>query len=124
MAHKRFDPAQLGRIGPDIDLDEEEVYTADGRRLTKDLAQQIAEEAIALHRGRPSVTGRPERTPNLTVRVPQRTREALEAVARAQGQEARGRQSGSAGRVRNPSPTRQEVFAISSESQLTPFPHI
>jgi hypothetical protein len=85
LARKRFDPARLGEIGPDIDLDKEEVRTADGRRLTEELARQIAEEAIARHRGRPSVTGRRERTPNLTVRVAPQTREALEAIARDQG---------------------------------------
>lgn len=84
MARKQFDPSQLGSIGPDVDLDEE-VYTADGRRLTEELAGQVGEEAIARHRGRPSVTGRPERTPNLTVRVAAPTRDALEAIARAQG---------------------------------------
>jgi hypothetical protein len=85
MARKRFDRSQLGPIGRDIDLDEEEVYAADGQRLTEEVAQQIAEEAIARHRGRPSVTGRPERTPNLTVRVAVETRDALEAIAQAQG---------------------------------------
>ncbi len=85
MDRKRFDPARLGRISTDIDLGEEEVRTANGRRLTEELSRQIAEEAIARHRGRPSVTGRPERTPNLTVRVDPGTREALEAIAEAQG---------------------------------------
>ena len=85
MVRKRFDPAELGPIGPDIDLDEDEVHAADGRRLTEDLAEQIAQEAIARHRGRPSVTGRRQRTPNLTVRVAPSTRDALEAIARAQG---------------------------------------
>jgi hypothetical protein len=85
MARKRFDPSQLGPIGKDIDLDAEEVRAADGRRLTEELAQQVAEEAIARHRGRPSVTGRRERTPNLTVRVAAETRDALQAIAQSQG---------------------------------------
>lgn len=85
MARKRFDPARLGPIGPDIDLDKEDVRTADGRRLTEEMAEQIAEEAIARHRGRPSVTGQRQRTPNLTVRVAPGTRKALEAIAQDQG---------------------------------------
>jgi hypothetical protein len=85
MARKRFDPSQLGPIGQDIDLDVEEVHTEDSRRLTEKLAQHVAEEAMARHRGRPSVTGRQERTPNLTVRVAAETRDALEAIAHAQG---------------------------------------
>jgi hypothetical protein len=39
-------------IGPDIDLDVEEVYLPDGRRLTEAGAEQLGEEALARHRGR------------------------------------------------------------------------
>jgi len=74
-----------GAIGPDVDLDTEEVYLADGRRLTEQVAEELAERALARHRGRPSVTGEGERTPSLTVRVPQATRTALEELAKAQG---------------------------------------
>lgn len=57
---------ELGPIGPDVDLDTEVVYTADGRRLTDELADEIAEWALERlrSRGRPSVTGRPAKTPN------------------------------------------------------------
>ena len=74
-----------GPIGPDVDLDTEEFHLADGRRLTEELAEEIGERALARHRGRPSVSGGSHRTPSLTVRVPQPTREALERLARAQG---------------------------------------
>jgi hypothetical protein len=78
----------LPPIGPDIDLDAEEVYLPDGSRLTEAKAARIAEEAIAHHyraRGRPSVTGGREHTPSLTVRVPRATRAALEEIAASQG---------------------------------------
>ena len=73
------------QIGPDIDLDEEEVFLPDGRRLTEELAAEIAEDALARRRGRPSVTGVGTRTPSLTVRVPPDVRATLERVAEAQG---------------------------------------
>jgi predicted HicB family RNase H-like nuclease len=82
MTHRKI---KLGSIGTDVDLDAEEVYLADGRRLTGQVAEEIAERALARHRGRPSVTGEKARTPSLTVRVPPETRTALEELARAQG---------------------------------------
>lgn len=82
-------------IGPDIDLDKEEVYLADGTRLTEARAEQLGEEIMERHyaaigrpfvrRGRPSVTGGSEHTPALTVRVPAATRQDLEDIATAQG---------------------------------------
>jgi hypothetical protein len=78
---------ELGPIGPDVDLDEEEFFTADGRRLTEALAAEMAERAIerVRRRGRPSVTGAGARTPSLTVRVPPQVRDALESIADKQG---------------------------------------
>jgi hypothetical protein len=82
MTRRKIKP---GAIGTDVDLDAEEVYLADGRRLTEQVAEEMAERALARHRGRPSVTGGNARTPSLTVRVPPETRTALEELARAQG---------------------------------------
>jgi hypothetical protein len=82
---RQFHP---GPIGPDIDLDVEEVYLADGTRLTEAKAEELAEWALAqrrARRGRPSITGGQEHTPNLTVRVKPATRAALEQIAAAQG---------------------------------------
>ncbi len=79
---------QPGPIGPDIDLDQEEVYLGDGARLTEAKAAELAEWALAQRqdrRGRPSLTGERETTPNLTVRVTPSTRAALEKIAKAQG---------------------------------------
>ncbi len=76
----------LPPIGPDIDLDEEEVYLPDGSRLTEARATEIAERALARHYpGRPSLSGGSKHTPNLTVRVTEATREGLEAIAAQQG---------------------------------------
>ena len=76
---------KTGAIGTDVDLDTEEFHLADGRRLTEQMAEELAQRALARHRGRPSVTGERARTPSLTVRVPPETRTALEELAKAQG---------------------------------------
>lgn len=82
MTEGRFDAAA---IGPDIDLDDEIVLLDDGTRLTETRATALAESAMtALHArrsGRPSLTGRSSRTPNLTIRVAPETRAALESIA-------------------------------------------
>jgi hypothetical protein len=82
MTKRKIKP---GAIGADVDLDNEQVFLADGRRLTEQVADELAQRALARHRGRPSVTGDGARTPSLTVRVPHETRAALEALAKAQG---------------------------------------
>lgn len=82
MTRRKIKP---GAIGTDVDLDAEEVYLADGRRLSEQVAEELAQRALARHRGRPSVTGENARTPSLTVRVAPETRTALEQLARAQG---------------------------------------
>jgi glycerate kinase len=82
MTRRKIEP---GTIEADVDLDVEEVNLADGRRLTEQVAEEIAQRALARHRGRPSVTGERARTPSLTVRVRTETRTALEELAKAQG---------------------------------------
>jgi hypothetical protein len=82
MTRRKIKP---GAIGTDVDLNAEEVSLADGRRLTEKVAEELAQRALARHRGRPSVTGENARTPSLTVRVPPETRTALEELAKAQG---------------------------------------
>jgi len=75
-------------IGPDVDLSTEDVRLADGSRLTAELAERIAQEALAKHparRGRPSITGDCGRTPKMTIRVTPGTRKALETIAARQG---------------------------------------
>ncbi len=85
--------AALPPLGPDIDLDVEEVYLADGTRLTEARAEQLSEQVMEAHykaigrpfQGRPSLSGGRQHTPNLTVRVTAATREALEVIAERQG---------------------------------------
>jgi hypothetical protein len=72
-------------IGPDIDLDIEEVRLSDGTWLTEAGAEELAEQMLARRPGRPSVTGATIRTPSLMIRVPVQVREALESIAGAQG---------------------------------------
>lgn len=79
---------ELGPIGPDIDLDEEEVYLPDGTRLTEDAAEELGKQMVAAARrrqGRPPLTNEEMRTPSLTVRVPSSVRTALEEIAHSQG---------------------------------------
>lgn len=57
--------------GGDIDLDVEEVRLADGTRLTEEGAAVLAEEVLrSVGRGRPSLTGPGQRSPQLRVSVP------------------------------------------------------
>lgn len=74
-----------GPIGPDVDLEQEDVRLPDGTRLTDKRAAALAERALGRRRGRPSVTGGETHTPSLTVRVDPTTRAALEEIATAQG---------------------------------------
>lgn len=77
---------RIGPVGPDIDLDEEEVRLPDGSRLSEEAAAQLAERVIEQRRaGRPSLTGSSAHTPALTVRVRPGVRSALEEIAHKQG---------------------------------------
>lgn len=62
----RVDP---GSTIEDVDLDVTEVRLPDGRRLTEDLAEQLAADTLARGVGRPSLSGRGEASPQLAVRV-------------------------------------------------------
>jgi len=69
-------------LGPDIDLDVEDVRRPDGTRLTKEAARELG------RRGRPAVdpeAGPGERSSRVTFRVPEQTRRQLQQRARDQG---------------------------------------
>ncbi len=73
-------------LGPDVDLDQEVVLDKSGRRVTEADAERIAEETLqALGRGRPSLTGPGEHSPEIKARVPSALRERLREVAAQQG---------------------------------------
>jgi predicted HicB family RNase H-like nuclease len=78
-------------VGPDLDLDKEEFILNDGRRLTNELAEQIAEETLAEVRrrnlipGGKSLSGAGAYSPRVQFRVPQDLREQAERVAEDEG---------------------------------------
>ncbi|HEX3617993.1 MAG TPA: hypothetical protein VHU61_15735 [Solirubrobacteraceae bacterium] len=76
----------IGPVGPDIDLDEEEIRLPDGSRLTQEAAEDLADRVLEQRRaGRPSLIGGKAHTPPLTVRVRLGVRSALEEIAHKQG---------------------------------------
>jgi hypothetical protein len=72
-------------IGPDVDLEAEDIRLPDGSRLTEAKVNEIVERIHRRHPGRPSVSGEQERTPVMTVRVTRAARAALEEIAAVQG---------------------------------------
>lgn len=75
----------------DVDLDVEVVRLKDGRRLTNELAEEFAEQALAEARrrnlvpGRKSLTGGATHSPRVQFRVPEPLREAAEQRAAEKG---------------------------------------
>ncbi|MHB8325305.1 MAG: ribbon-helix-helix protein, CopG family [Candidatus Dormibacteria bacterium] len=78
-------PRKRTPIGPDVDLEVEDIRLPDGGRLTEVKVAEIAERVHGRHPGRPSVSGDRERTPAMTVRVTPAARASLEEIASAQG---------------------------------------
>jgi hypothetical protein len=73
-------------IGPDVDLDREDVRLADGTRLTPAIAEEMADSALReVRAGRPSLTGRGGRSPQVSFRLPPSMRDAAEQQARREG---------------------------------------
>lgn len=69
-------------VREDVDLAETEVVLADGSRLTEDVAEEMAEEALARHRsrgGRPSLSAGV--SPRVAFRVPADLRQKLAEAA-------------------------------------------
>lgn len=71
-------------IGPDVDLDHEDVRLESGRRLTAEVAEEIVEE-VRRAGGRPSLSGEPTRSPRIAFRVPPELRDRAARVAEAEG---------------------------------------
>ncbi len=75
----------------EVDLDEEDVWLPDGRRLTNELAEKMAREGAAEARrrdlipGGKSLAGDGSHSPRVQFRVPESLRAAAEAKAAAEG---------------------------------------
>lgn len=69
-------------IGPDVDLDRQDIRLSGGRRLTKDVVDEFVDAA---QRGRPSLTGPGKHSPSVTVRLPEALSDALSAEAARTG---------------------------------------
>lgn len=77
------------QFGPDVDVEEVDLDTADvgyrGKRLTEAEAERVADDVLSRTPGRPSLSGAKEKSPSLTVRLPKQDRARLERVAAKQG---------------------------------------
>ena len=71
-------------IGPDVDLDAEDVRLADGSRLTEDRAAEIVDE-VRRRVGRPSLTGDAAASPRITFRIAPGTRDRAAEIAAQEG---------------------------------------
>ncbi|MGH7639821.1 MAG: ribbon-helix-helix protein, CopG family [Candidatus Dormibacteria bacterium] len=71
-------------IGPDVDLEREDIRLADGTRLTPELVEAIVEE-VRRGGGRPSLSGAPARSPQIAFRVPPEIRDRAAQVAADEG---------------------------------------
>ncbi len=73
-------------VGPDVDLDKEVIKDKKGRRITERRAQQIARDALEqAGRGRPSLSGRRARSPQVSFRAPAELRAKAEERAVREG---------------------------------------
>ena len=71
-------------IGPDVDLDVEDVRLADGTRLTEQRAAEIVDE-VRRRGGRPSLTGEAAASPRIAFRVTPGVRDRAAQVAAREG---------------------------------------
>jgi predicted HicB family RNase H-like nuclease len=71
-------------IGPDVDLDREDVRLADGTRLTEQNAEEIMAE-VRRRGGRPSLTGEAATSPRIVFRVPPSVRDRAAQIAAREG---------------------------------------
>ena len=82
----RTPPAVTPRtpIGPDVDLDAEDVRLADESRLTEEKAAEIVDE-VRRRVGRPSLTGEAAASPRITFRITPAVRDRAAAIAAHEG---------------------------------------
>jgi hypothetical protein len=73
-------------VGPDVDLEAEEVRDRQGRRVTEEYAERAAVEALRIARpGRPALGAVGQHSPRVSFRVPEQVRRQAERRAAAEG---------------------------------------
>ena len=76
-------------FGPDVEVEEVDLDTADvryrGEKLTEARAERVAADILSRTPGRPSLSGASEKSPSLTIRLPKQDRARLENIAAKQG---------------------------------------
>jgi predicted HicB family RNase H-like nuclease len=74
------------RLGPDVDLEQEDVRDRQGRRITEEYVERAAEEALQIARpGRPPLGASGRHSPRVSFRVPEQTRRRAEQRAAQEG---------------------------------------
>jgi predicted HicB family RNase H-like nuclease len=71
-------------LGPDVDLDAEDVRLANGTRLTEQQATEIVDE-VRRRVGRPSLTGEAAVSPRITFRITPAVRDRAAEIAAHEG---------------------------------------
>lgn len=71
-------------IGPDVDLEREDIRLADGTRVTEVIADGIVEQ-VRRSAGRPSLSGKPAASPQIAFRVAPDVRDRAAEVAAREG---------------------------------------
>ncbi len=85
MTERTRPPVTAGSpIGPDVDLDQEDVRLADGTRLTEQKAAEIVDE-VRRRGGRPSLTGEAATSPRIVFRVTPSVRDRAAEIAAREG---------------------------------------
>ena len=71
-------------IGPDVDLDAEDIRLSDGSRLTEQQSAEIIQE-VRRRGGRPSLTGEAAISPQIAFRVTPAVRDRAARIAAREG---------------------------------------
>ena len=71
-------------IGPDVDVDREDIRLANGTRLTNEVAEEIVEQ-VRRSSGRPSLSGKAAASPQIAFRVAPAVRDRAAEVAPREG---------------------------------------
>lgn len=82
-------------IGPDVDLDREDIRLADGTRLAGAVADEVVDHARRTA-GRPSLSGKAAQSPQIAFRVPPSVRDRAADVAALEGEDGLSARSGGA----------------------------